>query len=150
MSKTKAQLEQELTEALQHIEALKENAEEATLAENQMLVEANATLNKDLEEAKARVAELEARPAPADQSGLVAELKAQVKDLTEQLKVKEATAGSKLPTVKVGDTHHAFTTPKFRLKDGRTLTAEEAAKDVDLCTELVKAGSGLLKPVTLK
>lgn len=78
------------------------------------------------------------------------ELKRTVEELTEQLQVKEATAGSKLPTVKVDGGNYIFAIGRFRVKGRGIVTAEDAAKDSSLCAELVAKKSGVLTPVELK
>lgn len=72
--------------------------------------------------------------------------RSQVKDLTEQLQVAEATKGSKLPTVKVDGKPYIFTGPRARVNKV-PMTAEDVAKDEALCKELVDKGSGWLKRV---
>lgn len=78
-----------------------------------------------------------------------AKLKQQREDLNDKLKVKEATAGSKLPSVKSGDDHYIFTGPKARVGK-ETVKAEDAAKDQKLIDSLVARKSGWLKKVDIK
>ena len=89
---------------------------------------------------------LEKKLAKANESTTKA--RSQVKDLTEQLQVAEATKGSKLPTVKVDGEAYQFTGPSAMVKRTK-MTAEDAAKDAKLCKELVAKGSGWLKSVKI-
>lgn len=75
-----------------------------------------------------------------------ASLKGQVKELTEALKVKEATKGSKMPTVKLSTGHYIFTAPALMVGKEKK-SAEDIAKDTELCERLVAKGSGALKLV---
>lgn len=106
---------------------------------------------------------LEQRLAKAEAEN--AKLKGKVKDLNEELQVKEATAPKDaLPTVKVEGKHYRFVSPKFYVKkstelangekrtrmSSQVVTAVDAAKDPALCAELVKSGSGVLKHIETK
>lgn len=77
-------------------------------------------------------------------------LKGKVKDLNEELKVKDATAPKDaLPIVKVGGVFHQFVSPKFKVGK-EVVTAADAAKNPELCAQLVAKGSGVLPPVNVK
>lgn len=76
-----------------------------------------------------------------------------VKDLTEELAVKDATKGSDLPVVKVNGRSYQFVAPRFKAKhEGKfqEFTAEAAAENAALCAYLVEKGSGVIKDVTPK
>lgn len=99
---------------------------------------------KTIEQLEAQNAELLKKLDKANAS--LGKTKDQVKDLTEQLQVAEATKGSKLPTVKVDGKAYIFTGPSALVKRQK-VTADDAAKDEELCKKLVEKGSGWLKPV---
>lgn len=101
---------------------------------------------KTVEQLQAENAELKKKLEKTSAS--LGETKGQVKDLSQQLQVAEATRGSKLPTVKVDGEPFIFTGPRARV--GKVVVkAEDAAKDAKLCKELVTKGSGWLKAVNI-
>lgn len=106
-----------------------------------------AEKTKTVEELQAENDALQAKLAKAEKSNNA--LKDQRKDLQEQLKVKEATKGSKLPTVKIDGDHFVFVLPVFRYKKQR-VTADEASGNEQLCRELRDKKSGVLKLIEVK
>lgn len=101
-----------------------------------------------MSETKEKAPTLEERLAKAEAEN--AKLKGKVKDLSEELKVKEATApANSLPTVKVNGAHYQFISPRFKVGK-EAVSAVDAAKNADLCAALVAKKSGVLKAVTIK
>ncbi len=104
-------------------------------------------LQKHIDTLAAEKLALEKRLAILEKSNT--KLKEQRKELQEELKVKEATKGITLPTIKIGETHYVFTGPRARVKKV-VMTAEEAAQNEALCAELVDKKDGWLKPVEVQ
>jgi hypothetical protein len=98
-----------------------------------------------MSETKEKQPTLEERLAAVEKEN--AKLKGKVKDLNEELQVKEATAPKDaLPIVKVDGKFYQFVSRKF--KPGKeVVTCEDAAKNADLCAALVAKGSGVLVEV---
>ena len=61
----------------------------------------------------------------------------------EDLETKEIQAGSKKPIVMVDKTPYKFLGKGTLIVDGKTIQAEELAKDMTAVKSLIKAGSGL-------
>lgn len=76
-------------------------------------------------------------------------LKGATEELTEELKVKDATNGSLKPTVKM-DGQYVQVQHAVKLKGGTVKSMAAIAADKDLCAELLRKGSSAVKVITTK
>lgn len=78
-----------------------------------------------------------------------AKLKAQLEATTEKLKVAEATKGKNAkPVVKIGSKHYEVVSGISNAQG--SINRQQLAENIELCTELVAKGSGLLREVKTK
>jgi uncharacterized coiled-coil protein SlyX len=78
------------------------------------------------------------------------ELQRQVDDLSARLTATEATKGDPRPIVNVGGKQMIVVAQRFRLPNGKEMTAKELVNSPETCEMLIKTGSSILKEVPVK